>query len=60
MTIVIALACIVDALFHPAPWMHPVLWIPASVLVSLWALRPFGATLIALQHRAGAGAGQGS
>lgn len=53
--IVIILAFIVEALFHPAPWMHLVLWIPTIVLLSLWFLRPFKATMIALQYQRQAG-----
>ena len=54
--IVIILAFIVEALFHPAPWMHLVLWIPTIILLSLWFLRPFKATMIALQYQRQAGA----
>ena len=53
--IVIILAFIVEALFHPAPWMHLVLWIPTIILLSLWFLRPFKATMIALQYQRQAG-----
>ena len=58
--IVILLAFIVEALFHPAPWMHLVIWIPTIILLSLWFLRPFKATMIALQYQRGAGEGQSS
>jgi uncharacterized protein (DUF983 family) len=54
--IVIVLAFIVEALFHPAPWMHLVLWIPTILVLSVWFLRPFKATMIALQYRRQAGA----
>ena len=54
--IVIILAFIVEALFHPAPWMHLVLWIPTIIVLSLWLLRPFKATMIALQYQRQAGA----
>ena len=56
--IVIILAFIVEALFHPAPWMHLVLWIPTIIILSLWFLRPFKATMIALQYHKQAGARQ--
>jgi uncharacterized protein (DUF983 family) len=55
--IVIILAFIVEALFHPAPWMHLVLWIPTIIILSLLFLRPFKATMIALQYQRGAGEG---
>ncbi|MEP7241700.1 MAG: DUF983 domain-containing protein [Devosia sp.] len=54
--IVIILAFIVEALFHPAPWMHLVLWIPAVIILTLLLLRPFKATMIALQYQRHAGA----
>ena len=53
--IVIILAFIVEALFHPAPWMHLVLWIPTIILLSLLLLRPFKAVMIALQYQRQAG-----
>ena len=52
--IVILLAFIVEALFHPAPWMHLVLWIPTIIVLSLLLLRPFKATMVALQYQRGA------
>ena len=53
--IVIILAFIVEALFHPAPWMHLVLWIPTVLLLSLALLRPFKGVMIALQYQRQAG-----
>lgn len=53
--IVVILAFIVDALFHPAPWMHLVLWIPTVIVLTLLFLRPFKATMIALQYQRRAG-----
>jgi uncharacterized protein (DUF983 family) len=49
--IVIALAVILDALVHPAPYVHLIVWIPVTVLLCLALLRPFKATLIAVQYR---------
>lgn len=54
--LVIILAFIVENLFHPAPWMHLVLWIPAVIIFSLLLLRPFKAVMIALQYQRQAGA----
>lgn len=53
--LVIILAFIVEALFRPAPWMHLVLWIPTTIILSLLFLRPFKATMIALQYQRQAG-----
>lgn len=47
--IVVGMALIVEVAFSPAIWVHLILWIPAAVLLSLWLLRPFKATMIALQ-----------
>jgi len=52
--VVVILAFIVDALFHPAPWMHLLIWIPVTILLTLALLRPFKATLLALQYQRGA------
>ncbi|MEO6395112.1 MAG: DUF983 domain-containing protein [Devosia sp.] len=54
--IVVTLAFITEALFHPAPWMHLLLWIPTILVLSLLFLRPFKATMIALQYQRQAGA----
>ncbi len=53
--IVMILAFITEALFHPAPWMHLALWIPAVIILTLLLLRPFKATMIALQYQRQAG-----
>ena len=50
-------AFITEALFHPAPWMHLVLWIPTIFILTLLFLRPFKATMIALQYQKQAGEG---
>lgn len=49
--LVIILAFIVEALFHPAPYMHLLLWIPTTIVLCLALLRPFKATMVALQFR---------
>lgn len=56
--IVVILAFITETLFHPAPWMHLVLWIPTVIILSLLLLRPFKATMIALQYQRNAGEGR--
>ena len=48
--IVVALAAIVEILFHPAPLVHLALWIPATVILSVGLLRPFKGVLVALQY----------
>jgi uncharacterized protein (DUF983 family) len=56
--IVVGLAAITEGLFHPAPFIHLLLWIPTVIVLSLALLRPFKATMIALQFRHDAAEGQ--
>ena len=37
--------------FHPPIWLQLLFWLPAMAGLSLWALRPFKAIMIALQFR---------
>jgi uncharacterized protein (DUF983 family) len=53
--IVVGLAFWVEFAFSPPYWVHMVLWGPAILAGSLALLRPFKATLIALQYRHRAG-----
>lgn len=49
--IVIVLALLVGALFNPPPYVHLMLWIPATLVLSLLLLPPFKGVLVALQYR---------
>lgn len=49
--LIILLALVVDAAFVIQPWMHLVLWIPATVIFSLALLPPFKGVLINLQFK---------
>ncbi|KFC67311.1 hypothetical protein FF80_02232 [Devosia sp. LC5] len=49
--LIIALAIVVGALFNPPPYVHLILWIPATLILSLALLPPFKATMVALQYR---------
>ena len=49
--IIIGLAAVTDSLFHPPAYVHLMLWIPATIILCLALLRPFKATMIALQYR---------
>lgn len=49
--IVVSLWAIVDALFHPSVAVHLMLWIPTTIVLCLVLLRPFKATMIALQYQ---------
>lgn len=49
--IIILLALVVGAVFNPPPLVHLMLWIPATLVLSLALLPPFKAVLVALQYR---------
>jgi uncharacterized protein (DUF983 family) len=53
--VILGAAAIVENMFHPAPFIHLLLWLPATVILSLLLLPPFKATMIALQYHNGAG-----
>ncbi len=48
----------VEVAFSPPYWVHAVLWTPVIVFGSIGLLRPFKATLIALQYHHGAQEGR--
>lgn len=49
--VIIILALVVGAVFNPPPYVHLILWIPATLLLSLALLPPFKGVLVALQYR---------
>lgn len=49
--VIVGAAAAVEGLFHPAPFVHLLLWIPATIMLSLALLRPFKATMVALQFQ---------
>ena len=49
--VIIILAIVVEALFVIQPWMHLILWIPTTIVLSLMLLPPFKGVLINLQYR---------
>ncbi len=49
--LVIGLAIVLELLFHPPFWVHYLIWPPVVIGGSIWLLRPFKATMIALQYR---------
>lgn len=56
--IVVILAFILEALAHPAPYVHLLVWIPVTIILCLLLLRPFKATMVALQYRNNAAEGR--
>jgi uncharacterized protein (DUF983 family) len=55
--VIVGAAAVVEALFHPPPFVHLLLWLPGVVILSLALMRPLKATMVAMQyhHRAGEG-----
>ncbi len=49
--VVVGLALWTEVRFEPPIWVHMLLWFPLILILSLGMLRPFKATLIALQYR---------
>lgn len=49
--IIVGAAATVEALFHPPPFVHLLLWLPSVVILALALMRPLKATMIAIQYR---------
>jgi uncharacterized protein (DUF983 family) len=49
--IVTGAALAVEILYKPPLWLHAALWLPLGLALPLLMLRPFKATLLALQYR---------
>ena len=49
--IVVALALLTEVRYQPPVWLHLALWLPLTVALVLGLMRPFKATLIALQYK---------
>jgi len=49
--VIVGAAAAVEGLFHPPPFVHLLLWLPGTVILSMLLLRPFKATLIAMQYQ---------
>jgi uncharacterized protein (DUF983 family) len=49
--IVVALALLTEVRYQPPVWLHLLLWLPLTVVLVLGLMRPFKATLIALQYK---------
>jgi uncharacterized protein (DUF983 family) len=55
--IVVGSALIVEVKYQPPFWLHAMLWLPLTLVVTLWPLRAMKSLLIALQfhHKAAEG-----
>lgn len=51
-------ALITEVQFRPPYWVHALLWLPLGIGLPLLLLRPFKATLVALQYKHKAGEGR--
>jgi uncharacterized protein (DUF983 family) len=49
--IVTGAALLVEVAYQPPLWVHAALWLPLGLALPLLLLRPFKATLVALQYR---------
>ncbi|AXS39494.1 DUF983 domain-containing protein [Breoghania sp. L-A4] len=49
--IVVACAMVVEIKYMPPIWLHMVLWLPLTIVLSLGMLRPLKALMIALQYK---------
>lgn len=56
--IVTALAMLLQSVLEPPIWVHMIIWIPITMLLSLWGLRFSKGILVALQFRTSASEGQ--
>ena len=56
--IVVGLALFVEVTYQPPYWVHAVIWIPLTLILSIGLLRPFKAWLIAQQFKHKARPGQ--
>jgi len=49
--LIVAGAFTLEKIAAPSLWLHLAIWLPATVIGAIALLRPFKATLIALQYR---------
>lgn len=49
--LVVASALAVEVTYQPAYWIHAMLWLPMTLILSLGVLRPLKAMLVAQQYR---------
>jgi uncharacterized protein (DUF983 family) len=49
--LVIVLAMIVDVAFNPPFWVQALIWVPVTILMTIWSLRVAKAALLAAEYR---------
>jgi uncharacterized protein (DUF983 family) len=55
---VVGAAAVVEAMFHPPPFVHLLLWLPSVVILSLLLMRPLKSIMVSLQFHNRAGEGR--
>jgi uncharacterized protein (DUF983 family) len=53
--LVIVLAMIVDVAFKPPFWVQALIWVPVTIILTIWSLRMAKAALLAAEYRNKAG-----
>lgn len=48
--VVVGLALFLNVTFMPPMWVHLVLWVPTTIILSMALLRPFKGVMISLQY----------
>ncbi|MEZ5939156.1 MAG: DUF983 domain-containing protein [Hyphomonadaceae bacterium] len=56
--LIVPAAMIFELAARPPTWVHVILWLPLTIILSVALLRPFKATFLALQWRHKAGEGR--
>ncbi len=49
--VVVGLALVVEVRFSPPVWLHLLLWLPLTLILTLALMRPLKGVLIALQYK---------
>ena len=49
--VIVTAALFVEVKYQPPYWVHAALWLPLTGILCLGLLRPFKATLVAIQYR---------
>ncbi len=49
--IIVGMAMVIEVRYQPAMWIHAMIWPPLIIGAALGMLRPFKATMIALQYK---------
>ncbi len=56
--VILGLALLLESVIQPPMWLQFLIWVPVTIVLSLWALRITKAIMIALQYRTAAREGE--